>query len=189
MEWKPDNAKNPQPVALVGRVFMTPAASADPRQKSMDYMKCDMGGGAVAATLYAAAKNELPLHLVGLVPAADNRPDETLTFPVISLPCSTEPPWKSKYGRRGRTACRCADLCQRYNPQLVIDVALTGSAGIIAGSHGIVGMGNSSSHLEKLKQAGQQVYERIIEVPLWEEYARPLKSSVADLNNLGTREA
>lgn len=27
------------------------------------------------------------------------------------------------------------------------------------------------------------------EVPLWDEYAEPLKSGVADLNNLGVREA
>ena len=34
-----------------------------------------------------------------------------------------------------------------------------------------------------------KTYKRIIEIPLWEEYARPLKSTVSDLNNLGTREA
>ena len=73
---------------------------------------------------------------------------------------------------------------------LVIDVAtLTGSAEIIAGSQAIVAMGNNSAYLKQMKQTGQQVYERIIEIPLWDEYAKPLKSSIADLNNLGTREA
>ena len=52
----------------------------------------------------------------------------------------------------------------------------------------MVGMGNTKKNLDDLKIAGEEVYERIIEVPLWEEYAKPLKSSVADLNNLGTRE-
>ncbi len=39
-----------------------------------------------------------------------------------------------------------------------------------------------------LKIAGKETYERIIEVPLWEEFAKPLKSPIADLNNLGVRE-
>ena len=195
MEWKPDNAKNPQPVVLVGKgvVYDTGGLSLKPTAKSMDYMKCDMGGGAVvAATLYAAAKNRLPLHLVGLVPATDNRPDGNAYVPgdIITMLDGTTVEIKNTDAEGRLLLADALTYAKRYNPQLVIDVAtLTGSAGIIAGSYGIVGMGNSSSHLEKLKQAGQQVYERIIEVPLWEEYARPLKSSVADLNNLGTREA
>jgi leucyl aminopeptidase len=50
-------------------------------------------------------------------------------------------------------------------------------------------MGNSAENLRKLKQVGEQIYERMVEVPLWEEFAKPLKSDIADLNNLGVREA
>ena len=49
-------------------------------------------------------------------------------------------------------------------------------------------MGNTQENLELLKQTGLNTYERLIELPLWDEYAAPLKSPIADLNNLGTRE-
>ena len=73
---------------------------------------------------------------------------------------------------------------------MVIDIAtLTGAAEIVAGNHAIVSMGNTKDYLQQIKETGNETYERTIEVPLWEEYAKPLKSSIADLNNLGGREA
>ena len=79
---------------------------------------------------------------------------------------------------------------KKYSPELVIDIAtLTGAADIVAGKHASVVMGNTKENLLKLKKSGEETFERLIEVPLWEEYALPLKSSIADLNNLGIREA
>ena len=194
MEWKPENPVNSQPVVLVGKgvVFDTGGLSLKPTAKSMDYMKCDMGGGAVvAATLYAVAKNNLPLHLIGLVPATDNRPDGNAYVPgdIITMFDGTTVEIKNTDAEGRLLLADALAYAKKHNPVLVIDVAtLTGSAEIIAGSQAIVAMGNSPAHLEKMKQTGQQLYERIIEVPLWEEYGKPLKSLVADLNNLGTRE-
>ncbi|MFW5663200.1 MAG: peptidase M17, partial [Bacteroidota bacterium] len=56
MEWKPKNAINKQPLALVGKgvVFDTGGLSLKPTADSMDYMKSDMAGAAaVIATIYA----------------------------------------------------------------------------------------------------------------------------------------
>ncbi len=195
MEWKPENHVNSQPVVLVGKgvVFDTGGLSLKPTAKSMEYMKCDMGGGAVvAATLYAVAKNNLPLHLVGLVPATDNRPDGNAYVPgdVITMFDGTTVEIKNTDAEGRLLLADALAYAKKHNPMLVIDVAtLTGSAEIIAGSQAIVAMGNNSAYLKQMKQTGQQVYERIIEIPLWDEYAKPLKSSIADLNNLGTREA
>lgn len=159
----------------------------------MDYMKCDMAGGAVvAATIYAAAKSKLPLYIVGLIPATDNRPDGNAYVPgdVITMFDGTTVEIKNTDAEGRLILADALSYAKKYNPLLVIDVAtLTGSAEIIAGNKAIVGMGNSPEHLEVLKQSGDDVFERIIEVPLWEEYAKPLKSEIADLNNLGTREA
>ena len=42
---------------------------------SMDLMKSDMGGSAaVVGTMAAIAKANLNIHVIGLVPATDNRP-------------------------------------------------------------------------------------------------------------------
>ena len=195
LEWKPENAKNKKPVVLVGKgvVYDTGGLSLKPTPKSMDYMKSDMAGAAaVVGTLYAAAKNSLPLLIVGLIPATDNRPDGNAYVPgdVITMFDGTTVEIKNTDAEGRLILADALAYAKKYSPQLVIDVAtLTGAAEIVAGPHGIVGMGNTQKHLQKLKESGEQTYERVIEVPLWEEYKKPLKSAIADLNNLGVREA
>lgn len=195
LEWKPENVKNKKPVVLVGKgvVYDTGGLSIKPTPKSMDYMKSDMGGAAtVVASIYAAAKNNLPVYIVGLIPATDNRPDGNAYVPgdVITMFDGTTVEIKNTDAEGRLILADALSYAKKYSPELVIDVAtLTGAADIVAGSHGIVGMGNTKEKLEILKQSGEETYERIVEVPLWEEYAKPLKSPIADLNNLGVREA
>lgn len=195
LEWKPENAKNEKPFILVGKgvVFDTGGLSLKPTPKSMDYMKCDMAGGAVvAATLYAVAINKLPVHVIGLIPATDNRPDGNAYVPgdIITMFDGTTVEIKNTDAEGRLILADALSYAKKYSPELVIDIAtLTGAAEIVAGNHAIVGMGNTEKYLQQLKETGMETFERIIEVPLWEEYAKPLKSSVADLNNLGGREA
>ena len=194
LEWKPKNTTNKKPVVLVGKgvVFDTGGLSLKPTAKSMDFMKCDMAGAAVvAATLFAAAKNKLPVHVIGLIPATDNRPDGNAYVPgdVITMFDGTTVEIMNTDAEGRLILADALSYAKKYSPELVIDIAtLTGSAGIIAGNHAIVAMGNTKNYIQKIKQNGEDTFERIIEVPLWEEYAKPLKSPIADLNNLGTRE-
>ena len=195
IEWKPENAVNSAPVVLVGKgvVFDTGGLNLKTVSKSMDDMKSDMAGGAVvAATIYAAAKNKLPVHVLGLVPATDNRPDGNACVPgdIITMFDGTTVEIKSTDAEGRLLLADALSFAKKFNPELVIDIAtLTGAAEIVAGSHAIVGMGNSKDNMEKMKQIGFETCERIIEVPLWDEYAKPLESKIADLNNLGVREA
>jgi leucyl aminopeptidase len=80
---------------------------------------------------------------------------------------------------------------KQYNPELVIDVAtLTGAASMAIGNQGIVCMGNAGEQfLKSLKQSGENVYERIVEFPLWAEYGESIKSDIADFKNIGGQEA
>jgi len=194
LEWKPKNATNKKPVVLVGKgvVFDTGGLSLKPTAKSMDYMKCDMAGAAVvAAALFAVAKNKLPIHVIGLIPATDNRPDGNAYVPgdVITMFDGTTVEIMNTDAEGRLILADALSYAKKYSPKLVIDIAtLTGSAGIIAGNHAIVAMGNTKDYIQEIKQNGEETFERIIEVPLWEEYAKPLKSPIADLNNLGTRE-
>jgi leucyl aminopeptidase len=195
LEWNPENAINKKPVILVGKgiVFDTGGLSLKPTPKSMDYMKCDMAGAAVvAATIYAAAKNKMPLHLIGLIPATDNRPDGNAYVPgdVITMFDGTTVEIKNTDAEGRLILADALSYAKKYNPSLVIDIAtLTGAATIISGPYAAIAMGNSADDIQKLKQSGNETYERIIELPLWEEFAKSLKSPVADLNNLGSREA
>jgi leucyl aminopeptidase len=195
LEWKPENAVNDKPVILCGKgiVFDTGGLSLKPTLKSMDYMKSDMAGAAVvAATIYASAKNKMPLHLVGLIPATDNRPDGNAYVPgdVITLFDGSTVEIKNTDAEGRLILADALSYAKKYDPLLVVDVAtLTGAATIISGTHASIAMGNSAADIQKLEQTGNEVYERIIELPLWEEFAKPLKSAIADLNNLGSREA
>jgi len=194
MEWKPENAINKKPIVFAGKgvVYDTGGLSLKPTPKSMDYMKCDMAGAAaVAATIYAAALSELPVHLVGLVPATDNRPDGNAYVPgdIITMFDGTTVEVVNTDAEGRLLLADALSYARKYDPLLVIDLAtLTGAASIVSGSQGIVAMGNTPEHLEKLKVTGEEVYERLLEMPLWEEFGLSLKSDVADLSNLGTRE-
>jgi leucyl aminopeptidase len=195
LEWKPENTGNSKPIVLIGKgvVFDTGGLSLKPTPKSMDYMKCDMAGAAVvAATIYALAKNNTPVHVIGLVPATDNRPDGNAYVPgdVITMYDGTTVEIRNTDAEGRLLLADALSYAKKYDPQLVIDIAtLTGAADIVAGKHASVVMGNTTENIDKLKISGEETYERLIEVPLWEEYAIPLKSNIADLNNLGIREA
>ncbi len=195
LEWKPKNAKNTKPVVLVGKgvVFDTGGLSLKPTPKSMDFMKCDMAGAAVvAATIYALAKNKVAVHVIGLVPATDNRPDGNAYVPgdVITMFDGTTVEIKNTDAEGRLILADALSYAKKYEPGLVVDIAtLTGAADIVAGKFASVVMGNTKENLQILKDSGNETYERLIEVPLWDEYALALKSPIADLNNLGSREA
>jgi len=192
--WKPENAVNKKPFILVGKgvVYDTGGLSLKPTQNSMDYMKSDMSGAAtVAAVVFAIAKLKLPVHIVGLIPATDNRPGGNAYVPgdIITMFDGTTVEIKNTDAEGRLLLADALSYAKKYGPQLVVDVAtLTGTAQLITSDTGIAAMGNTPEVLERLKQKGEEVYERVVELPLWEEFAEPLKSPVADLNNLGVRE-
>ena len=80
---------------------------------------------------------------------------------------------------------------KKYKPEIVIDLAtLTGAAIRAVGRFGIVAMQlKAERELALLQKAGWQVYERLVELPSWDEYGEWIKSDLADLKNLGPGEA
>ena len=195
LEWKPADATNAKPVVLVGKgvVYDTGGLSLKPTKDSMDYMKCDMAGGAVvAAVMYYAAKCHLPLHLIGLVPSTDNRPDGNAYAPgdVIYMHSGQSVEVLNTDAEGRLLLADALSFAKDYHPELVIDVAtLTGAAAMAIGQHGIVGMGNAGEPIfSALKKSGEHVYERVVEFPLWEEYGESIKSDIADMKNIGARE-
>jgi leucyl aminopeptidase len=195
LQWNPENAKNKKPIVLVGKgiTFDTGGLSLKPTPNSMDSMKSDMAGGAtVAAVIYAAAKIRLPIHLIALIPATDNRPDgNALTPGDIIFTHSGKSVEVLNTDAEGRLILADAlSFAKKYDPALVIDVAtLTGAAAMAIGPYGIVVMGNADKQtFEILKKSGDKVYERIVEFPFWDEYNELIKSDIADIKNIGSRE-
>jgi len=196
LTWKPNKTKNKKPIVLVGKgvVYDTGGLSLKPTHDSMDYMKCDMAGAAaVAGTIYALAMNKVPAHVIGLIPATDNRPDGNAYVPgdvVRMFDGSTVEVLNTDAEGRMILADALA-WADKLNPSLVLDVAtLTGAAQAAIGKYGIVAMGNAGrKDMESLKESGESVFERIAEFPFWDDYAELLKSDIADLKNIGGRYA
>lgn len=194
LTWKPENARNTRPIVLVGKgvVYDTGGMSLKPTFDSMDYMKCDMAGAAsVAGTLYALARNKVPVYVVGLVPATDNRPDGNAYVPgdVVRMFDGSSVEVLNTDAEGRMILADALTWADKLEPELVFTVAtLTGAAHAAIGKYGIVTMGNAGrKEMEKLKESGERVHERIAEFPFWEEYNELLKSEVADLKNIGGR--
>ena len=196
LEYKPANAKNAKPYVLVGKgvVFDTGGLSLKPTPNSMDMMKCDMAGGAaVAGTLFALAKNNVPLHVIGLVPATDNRPGGLAFAPgdVLTMHSGLTVEVKNTDAEGRLLLADALSFAKKYDPELVIDLAtLTGAAVRALGTEASASMGTAdTATMQKLTEAGYNVHERLVEFPLWDEYADHIKSDIADLSNLGKGEA
>jgi len=196
MEWKPENAVNKKPVVFVGKgiVFDTGGLSLKPTIDSMDYMKCDMAGGAaVAGAMYAIAANKLPVWVISLVPATDNRPDGNAYVPgdVITMYDGTTVEVLNTDAEGRMILADALAYAKQYNPELVIELStLTGAAHAAIGQYGIVGMGNAEREVfDHLRISGENCYERIVEFPFWDEYGELMKSDIADLKNIGGKYA
>lgn len=195
MEHKPKKAINKKPIVLVGKgvVYDTGGVSLKPTAGSMDRMKSDMSGSAlVTGAMYAASKMQLPLHIIALVPATDNRPGEDAYVPgdVITMYSGSTVEVLNTDAEGRMLLADALHYAKKYDPEVVFDFAtLTGAAAIAVGSHGIVCMGNADdSTKEALKGSGNRQYERLVEYPLWDEYGEMLKSDIADMKNIGGRE-
>ena len=182
------------PVALVGKgvTFDSGGISLKSAEK-MDEMKMDMGGGAaVIGTMLAASLLDLPVNLVGLIPAVENMPSGTAYRPgdiLTSLSGQTIEVLNTD--AEGRLILADAlTYAKRYEPKLVIDLAtLTGACIIALGHQATAVLGNDQELVQALLNAGEKSGERLWQLPLWEEYDPLIKSSVADVKNTGGRPA
>ncbi|MGB9746700.1 MAG: leucyl aminopeptidase family protein [Bacteroidales bacterium] len=196
MEWKPMNARNKKPVVLVGKgiVYDTGGLSLKPTPDSMDYMKSDMSGAAaVAAVIYALALNKIPVHVVGLVPATDNRPGGNAFAPgdIITMYDKTRVEMLNSDAEGRMILADALAYAKAYKPALGITIAtLTGAAARALGKFGMAGMGTAPEKImQKLTACGEKVYERIAWFPFWDEYSELLRSEIADIKNIGGNEA
>lgn len=192
LEYKPVGALNKKPYVLVGKgvVYDTGGLSLKPTENSMDLMKCDMAGAAtVIGVIQALASNNIPVNVVGLIPATDNRPGGKAVAPgdVISMMSGTTVEVMNTDAEGRLILADALEYAKRYHPELVIDIAtLTGSAIRAIGHKAAAMMGNASKEIKsQLEDAGATTHERLFEFPFWNDYNDQLKSDVADLKNIG----
>ena len=155
----------------------------------MELMKYDMAGAAaVLGTIKAAATLKLPVRIVGIIAATDNMPSGSAQKPGDVLKTlSGKTVEVLNTDAEGRLVLTdCLHYAKRYKPNYTIDIAtLTGACVVALGSEAVGLMTNDERLATRLTQAGEQAYERVWRLPLWEEYGGPLvKSDIADLKNV-----
>jgi leucyl aminopeptidase len=147
------------------------------------------GAATVAGAIAAVARARLPLHVVALVPATDNRPGGNAITPgdVIRMHGGLTVELMNTDAEGRLILADALSYGERYDPALVITVAtLTGAAARAIGSQGSVVMGTADEKtFARLAEAGDLVHERTARFPFWPEYERELESPIADLKNLG----
>lgn len=196
LEYCAPECKGGKPLALVGKGVMYDTGGLNIKPDDyMREMKSDMAGAAtMAAVVFAAAENRLPVHLVALLPLTDNRPgfnayaaDDVLTM----YDGTTVEVVNTDAEGRLILADAIAYAVANYQPELVIDAAtLTGAAVRAIGTYGIAAMQqNAENPFNLLRIMGNQVYERLVEFPFWKEYDKLIESDVADIKNCGIAQA
>ena len=193
LEWKPKKPVNKKPIVLVGKgvVYDTGGLSLKPTPNSMDQMKCDMAGAAsVVCAIAAAAKQELPVHVIGLIPATDNRPGGNAYAPgdVVRMHSGLTVEVLNTDAEGRMILADALSYGERYKPEVVMTMAtLTGAASRAIGTYGTVVMGTApDAEFQRMEAAGLAVYERLARLPFWDEYGEEIISDVADIKNLGS---
>lgn len=193
LEYKGAGAKD-KPVVLVGKgvTFDTGGISLKPGA-AMDEMKFDMCGAAsVVGTLKAVTALNLPINVVGIIPATENMPDGLATKPgdvVTSMSGQTIEILNTD--AEGRLIlCDALTYAEKFKPRCVIDIAtLTGACIVALGKIPSAVLGNNATLIKNLIDSGQEIEDKVWELPLWDEYQDQINSNFADMANIGGRDA
>lgn len=165
-----------------GGISLKPAAN-------MDEMKFDMcGGAAVLGTLAAVAELDLPINVVGLVPASENLPDGRANKPgdIIKTLQGLTVEILNTDAEGRLLLCDTLTYAKRFDPDIVIDVAtLTGACVVALGRHPSGLMSNNEALAADITRAANTAWDRVWPLPLWDDYQEQLKSNFADLANIG----
>lgn len=193
MDYQPAGQQPLGTFCLVGKgvTFDTGGLSIKP-SSNMHYMKSDMGGAAaVMGAVEVAAKLNLPIRVIGLIPSTDNCVDAHSLKPneiISSYSGKTIEVIDTDAEGRLILADGLSYAVRNYQPDVLIDMAtLTGSTirtlGYAAGGL----FSNNTALTEGLIRAGEESGERLWPFPMWDDYKDGLKSDIADVKNLSSK--
>ncbi len=186
--------KSEKPIILAGKgiTFDTGGISLK-GGAGMGLMRGDMGGAAaVIGILYAVSKLKLKINVIGLTPLTENMPSGKATKPSDVVFASNGKSIEiDNTDAEGRLILADALVyADEFTPHTVIDIAtLTGAMGVALGQHYTGSFVRSDELWQELEHAGIQSDEKLWRMPLDKKYKKQLKSTLADLKNVGGRPA
>jgi leucyl aminopeptidase len=179
-------------IALVGKgiTFDTGGVNVKPGEHQSPDMKFDMTGAAVVlGAIRAASRLRLPVKIVGVLCLAENMMDGHAYKPgdVITMK-SGKTVEVHNTDAEGRVVLADGIAhAKLYRPDAIVDIATLTGAVVVALGDNAAGVLGTDAVVEKLKEAAAATGEKIWPLPVWEEYAEDIKSSVADIKNVGVR--
>ncbi len=185
-------AKGRKPLVLVGKgiTFDTGGISLKPAG-DMDEMKFDMSGaGSVLGAIRALAGMKAPVNVVGIVPTCENMPGGAASRPGdIVTTMSGQTVEILNTDAEGRLIlCDALTYAARFNPAAVVDIATLTGACVVALGHVASGLfANDQKLADELRAAADDAWDRVWQMPLWEDYQEGLRTNFADMANVGGR--
>ncbi|NIG98145.1 MAG: leucyl aminopeptidase [Serratia symbiotica] len=192
MEYRGNPTLDAKPIVLVGKglTFDSGGISIKPAE-NMDEMKYDMcGAAAVYGVLRVVAELNLPLNVVGVLVGCENMPGARAYRPGdVLTTMSGQTVEVLNTDAEGRLVlCDTLTYVERFDPELVIDIATLTGACVIALGHHITGlMSNHNPLAHELLGAAEQAGDRAWRLPMLDEYYEQLDSNCADMANIGSR--
>ena len=179
-------------VALVGKAitFDSGGISLKPAT-DMDRMKLDKSGGiAVLAAVKAAAEMGLAVNVYGIIPSAENMPGGSSYRPgdIITTYSGKTVEILNTDAEGRMILCDALAYAVEKNCRIIIDIAtLTGACMVALGKYMAGLMGNDDKLIKQLQKAAVESGEKAWHMPCGDEYAKEMKSKIADLKNIGGR--
>ncbi len=191
LEYKPNQYD--RTLALIGKGVTFDTGGISLKQApDMHEMKYDMCGAAAVLGAFKTICQAKPnVRLVCAVPAAENRPGPTSYVPGDILKCYNGRTVEVHNTDAEGRLLLCDTLAyveEHYKPDAMIDVAtLTGAIVVALGYFAAGAFTNNDRLLGELSLASRATGERIWAFPMWDDYAKLLKGTHADLCNIGPR--
>jgi leucyl aminopeptidase len=188
--------KNAKTLGLVGKglTFDSGGISIKP-SAGMDEMKFDMlGGAAVLGIMDVVAETKPNLNIIAVIPSTENmnggeayKPGDILT----AYNGKTIEILNTDAEGRLILADGLSYITDKYKLDGLVDFATLTGAVVVALGHRYSGlMTNDQKFADELLAVGEKTQDRVWQMPMDDEYAEDIKSTIADVKNTGTaREA
>ncbi len=191
MEYNNNKAQK-KPLAFVGKgvTFDSGGYSLKPAGGMMDMKKDMSGAAAVVGLMQLLASTNTKVNAIGVVGFVENLVNGSAMKPgdvINSLAGKTIEVLNTDAEGRLLLADLLWYTQAEFKPEFMINLAtLTGAIIVSLGSERAGLFANNKPLVEKLMQAGEETGEYLWHMPLGKEYAKHLKSSIADLQNIST---
>lgn len=189
MHYRP-RGKPRKRVALIGKGITFDSGGLSLKSaKSMETMKLDMAGGAaVIATMSRLPYLDLDIEVAGYVPATDNLPGANAQKPgdvIRYLNGKTIEVLNTDAEGRLILADALA-LAAKQRPDCMINLATLTGACVVALGPEVAGLFSNHQPLaDRLIRCARESGEKVWQLPLIKEYRELIRSSVADMKNVG----